>query len=208
MAVKIQRTAPPQTEPITLGDAKAHMRVQVSVEDTLIEGLIEAAREHVEEVLSRSLITQTWQLNLDDFPGTPWYGHPWAEYLNYWHNPILLPRPPLQSVTEIKYIDVDGSEKVLDPSVYRVDTASEPARVTEEESQYWPTPETVINAVTIKYVAGYGDGPDDVPRPIRQAMLLLIAHWYNHREAVNVGSSISTYPMAVDALLQPYRVML
>lgn len=214
MALTLTRTSDAGTEPVSLTEAKNHLRVDTSAEDSYINGLIMAARQHVEEITRRALITQTWEFNLDDFPLSKLVDMPWSEYLEFRNRAILLPRPPLQSVTSVQYVDSDGSTKTLDASVYRVDTKSEPARLTEAEGETWPTTDHVTNAVTITYVAGYqpddSSPPDEaanVPQPIKHATLLLIGHWYEHREQVNVGNIVTPMVEAAHALLAPYRVM-
>lgn len=189
MPFTLEQTTAPATEPITTAEAKSHLRVDISDDDTLIDNLVTAARLHVERITNRSLITQTWKYYLDGvFP-----------------NLIRLPRGPIQSVTNIKYLDIDGAEQTVSTDVYRVDTVSEPARVVEEEDEDWPDTENTINAIYITYDAGYGDNASDVPQPLRQAILLLVGNWYREREAT-VPTTLTEVPMAVNALLQPYKV--
>jgi len=207
MSIALQTITAPAQEPITLSEAKAHLRVDTGAEDSLIETLIRVARQHVEEVTSRALITQTLAYSVDDFLGSLYINHPWEEYLGYKDNSLILPRPPLQSVDNIEYVDTQGAMQTLDASIYRVDAVSEAARITEAEAETWPTTDSVTNAVTITYVAGYGDNPADVPAPLRHAMLMMIGHFYENREEAVVGTTARQLPMAVNALIAPYRVM-
>jgi uncharacterized phiE125 gp8 family phage protein len=182
-------TTAPLTEPVSLDDAKLHLRVDIDTDDTLINALIIAARQHIENVLNRSLITQTWDLWLDEFPGDDY---------------IELPKPPLSSVSSLKYYDTSDTVATWAAANYFVDTKSEPGRLCLAYGITWPT--TTLrdfNGVDITFVAGYG-AATAVPKPIKQAMLLLIGHLYEHREAVTTGQ-ITTVPMAVDALIYPYR---
>jgi uncharacterized phiE125 gp8 family phage protein len=161
-----------------------------SAEDTLLEALITTARQHVENYLRRSLITQTWELWLDDWPG---------------RDHIEIPLPPLASVSSVKYYDTDDTEATFSSDYYFVDTKSEPGRVCLNYGESWAT--TVLrdyNGVCVTFTSGYGSATD-VPKPIKQAMLLLIGHLYEHREAAT-EKSLSTAPLAVDALLYPYRI--
>jgi uncharacterized phiE125 gp8 family phage protein len=186
------RTADPAEEPVSLVEAKTHLRVDHVDEDALIGSLIVAARQHVEERSGRALTTQTWVYRADAFP--------WAA------DAIRLPRPPLRSVTSIEYVGGDGATVTWGAANYRVDHASEPARISPAHGASWPTPQEVTNAVTITYTAGYGTAVD-VPEAIRQAMLLLIGHWYANREAVVIGTITKAMEFAVDALLAPYRII-
>src|SRR5690606_20838877 len=160
MAWALVRVAPPAEEPVMLEEAKLHLRVDTTDEDTLISSLIVSAREHVEAFQLRALVTQTWRLSLDEFPAG---------------RVIRLPRPPLQSVTSITYIDPTGAQQTLDSSVYDVDADSEPGRVVLKADASWPEVADVPGAVQVEYAAGYGDAAA-VPEVVRQAMLLLIGH--------------------------------
>lgn len=186
----------PASEPVTLAEAKAHLRVEATLtdEDELITSLIQAAREQVEDLTHRQLITATWNLRLDGFPD-------WA---------ISLPRPPLQAVNSIKYYDTEGTlvETLAEDTDFLVDAASFVARIVPVPGGAWPATQDRPGAVIINYDAGYGDDAADVPAKIRQAMLLLIGHLYENREAVLVGVSADELPLAVDALLRPLAVPL
>lgn len=181
-------------EPVGLETAKLHCRVDIDDDDTLIEGLIQTAREWVEDVARRALITQSIDLVMDAFPGVSW---------------INLPRPPLQSVTHIKYTDSDGNESTFSSDSYMVDTYEEPGRIVLNDGYSWPGDTLrAANGVTIRFVAGYGDEPEDVPQKYRQAILLLVGHWYENREAVSldmVRGGAMPVPMAVKSLVMVDR---
>lgn len=185
----------PTAEPVTLAEAKAHCRVDLSDDDTLIGSLITAARTHVENTTRRALVQQTWDLYLSCL------------------NSVEIPLPPLQSVTHVKYYDSDNSQQTLSTDVYEVDTYSQPGGVALAYGETWPSTYKRLDAVNIRFVAGYQDSgaspvdlADNIPQPIKHAMLLLIGHWYENRESSIVGVSINTIPEAVDALLSPYIV--
>jgi uncharacterized phiE125 gp8 family phage protein len=162
--------------------------MSVTQEETYLTTLITVARLHVENYLQRSLISQTWELVLDAWPGES----------------ITLFRGPVQSVTSNKYYDTAYTVATLAATVYQVDTYS--GRVGLKYSQVWPsTTLRPFAAIVIELVAGYGDEASDVPEPIRQAILLLIGHLYEHREPVLVGATIAELPYSVKALLSNYR---
>lgn len=180
----------PAVEPITLSEAKAHLRVDTNAEDTLIQSLIMASRLHIEAALDLALITQTWRLHLDRWPR--------ARSLNF-------PLSPVQSLTVVKiYDDADESE-TLDNTAFILDGTANPARLVLSGRASLPIPGRVANGIEIDFVAGYGDEPSDVPQTIRQALLLLVAHWYEHREPVEIGTTTTTIPGTVSELLSPYR---
>lgn len=178
----------PAVEPISLTEAKLHLRVDISNDDSLIQALILAAREMTEDILRRALITQTWDCILDEFPDG---------------DEIVLPLPPLQSVASITYKDQDGDESTFSADDYIVNTDAEPGKVVLAYGASWPSTSLYpTGAVTVQFVAGYGDASTDVPQKYRQAMLLLIAHWYENREAIaTTGAVPKEIPLAVESLL-------
>lgn len=188
MAIKI--ITEPSVEPVTLQEAKNHLRILHDDEDTTIEAYMKATRRYVEQVLTwRALITQEIELALDSF-----------------RKEIKLPRPPLKEVENIKYTDKDGQEHTIDSDKYIVDTHSEPGRVVLAYGESWPSDILYpVNAVKIEYEAGYGDNPEDVPAELKQAILILTAHFYEQREPVVIGQSVESIPFAVEALTSPYR---
>ena len=187
--MSLSLVTPPAVEPVTLVEAKAHLRETSSDSDTYITTLITAARSYIDGkdgILNRAICTQTWELLLDEFP-----------------DEIAVPLPTLQSVESVKYLDSSGVLQTLSTDDYTVDEVSEPGRIVPVDS--WPTTGDYINAVTVRFIAGYGVAAD-VPTTIKQAMLLLIGHWYENREAVVVGQIPATLPIALDALLGPHKV--
>jgi uncharacterized phiE125 gp8 family phage protein len=173
----------PTVEPVSLSEAKLHLRVDGTDDDDLITGLIVAARENCELVTRRALVTQTRELTLNK----------WPVYRGI-HFPVL----PLQSVTAITYTPDEGEAVVIDGGDYVVDTVY--GRLVLKADAVWPTAALqVVAAIKVRYVAGYGSAVA-VPQAIKQAMLLLIGEWYEQREA---GVVRDTGPAA--ALLSPYR---
>lgn len=182
----------PTIEPMTLQEAKDHLRVDHADDDSYIEPLIKAVREAAETFTGRGFITQTWDLFIHCFPrpGTL----------------LEIPMPPLQSITSIKYIDTDGNQQTLASSVYTVDANAEMGTVTLAYNQTWPTIRAIPNAVEIRFIAGYGSNAEDMPEGIRHGMKMLLGHLYERRETTIVGVPITAVPQAYEWLLNPYTV--
>lgn len=202
----------PATEPISLAEAKAHLRVDHADDDATITLLISVTRQYVDAVsgwLGRALVTQTWDFVLDQFPlpMAPWCCYPLTAAPP---TALQVPWPPLQSVTSIKYIDVNGAQQTMPAGDYRVDAASTPGWILPVTT--WPATKAVPNAVEIRFVAGYGDDAADVPAPIRQALLLMIGAWYENREQVIAqyegNTTVLSLPLGAEQLLAPYRMIL
>jgi uncharacterized phiE125 gp8 family phage protein len=177
----------PATEPLSVAEAKKHLNVTHSDDDEYISSLITAARMHIDGkdgILGRALVTQTWELVLDTFP-----------------DDILIPLPPLQSVAFVTYVDGDGVEQTLATDQYTVDNVSEPGWIVAGPNG-WPSTGDYINAVTVRFTAGY----EVVPEPIKRALRLMIGHFYENREDVVTGVSVTKLPNASEMLLGPYRV--
>ncbi|BDU17527.1 head-tail connector protein [Lysobacter auxotrophicus] len=181
----LRRTTEPGVEPVTLAEAKLHLRVDSDAEDAKIVGLIKTARTDCEFRIGRTLITSGWTLTLDCFAQL-------AE----------LPMPPAISITSLKYTDTSGAEQTLAPSAYRVDLSSDPARV--EPVGGWPATASVQAAVRVVFTAGYGESPDAVPSAAKDWILLAVGDLYANRER---SSEKVKVPMDfADALLDPLRI--
>jgi uncharacterized phiE125 gp8 family phage protein len=166
-----------------------------SVEDDYIKSLIKAAREYCQDFQNRAYITQTWELWLDEWPGKDFF---------------KIPLPPLQDITEILYYGTDDYEYTMDDDDYFIDDKSEPGRVCLNYGKSWPgVTLRSHNGICITFEAGYGDTAVDVPEKVKQAMLLLVGHWYENREDVvltgGIGQPVKV-PRAVDDLLWLERV--
>ncbi len=173
----------PANSVVTLDDAKLHARVSGSDEDPLIQGLISAATSYTENYQWSQLITATHVMRLERF-----------------RSPIELWPNPVQSVTSVAYVDTAGATQTLvNPTNYTTDVYSKPARVIPAYSTWWPATRGYVNDVTITYQTGFGDTSPSVPATTRQAILLLVAHWFRNREAA--GISANEISFAVKALL-------
>lgn len=187
----------PAEEPVTLAEAKAHLRVDHDDEDALISSLITAARQHMDGptgILGRAIVSQSYTLTFhyDDMPSGSAC--------------VWLPLNTASSLTSIAYYDGSNSLVTLTSTVldsFDFVSASTWAYVQPKGDLVWPDVYDRADAMTITYVAGYG-AASDVPQPIKQAMLLLIGHLYENREAVT-ATELSEVPLAVRYLLTPYR---
>lgn len=170
-------TAAAGLEPVSVETAKSFLRVDGNADDTLIGLLISAARERGEEISRLAFMTQTCEMVLDAWPR---------------NNQVRLLQPPLQSVTSVSYISYDGAEAVW--TDYVVDTRGDVGTLVFRSV---PTIELrEKSAIRIEYTAGYGTTTDAVPRRIQMALLMLIAYWYENREASNVPDAIKQAFMA------------
>lgn len=154
-------------------DVLVHSRIDQHVEDAKIYEWIKAATEYAEREHDMTIMPTTLRLTLDDWPC--------ATDINRWGS-ILLPRWPVTSVSSITYIDSSGTSQTLSSSDYTVDIYSKPARITKAYGIVWPTLQSVPNAVTVQFVAGYATAAA-VPSIIKQALYLLIGHYNENREA-------------------------
>ncbi len=182
-------TAAPAAEPISLAEAKAQLRIDADDEDALLTALIVAARMFVEKTLGLALITQGWSYFLDFWPRS---------------SCVTLPILPVQAVGAVTLHDAGGGSTALEASDYAVDVLSAPARLVLKGA----SPSVVareLNAFEIAFTAGYGDAATDVPAPIRHALTLLVAHWFERREPVVLGVGAQEVPTTIAGLLLPYR---
>lgn len=187
--MKRQLVTPPAVEPLTYDELKAHLRVDTDDERSLIEALGRTARKLAERNTGRSFITQTLDLFDDVF------------------RPILyLSHGPIQSVETVEWTDESGGANVVPPAEYQVDLVSTPARLLPAPGFVWPVvdPQTV-NAVRVRVIAGWGDDGDAVPEPIQQALLLMVAGWFDNRAELTASAfTIKQMPFGAKALLGPY----
>lgn len=183
----------PATEPLSLAEVREHLRLESEEGDvSVLNALIKAARQVVEGLTERVLITQTWDWFMDAFPA----------------GDLEVPYPPLQAgaeITSIKYYDTAGVEQTWAASNYSLDTDSVPGRISRAYGVSYPSTRPMNNAVTVRFVAGYGLA-SAVPQPIKQAMLILVAHWYGQRELVSTEAGVTPteVPLMVTTLLADY----
>lgn len=184
----------PEIEPVDIATAKLHCRIDSSAEDTILAQYISAAREHCEKITGLSFITQEWDFWLATWPRS---------------DRIRLPFPPLQGLEFLKFTDLTETVSVVSPSIYVVQNGVRPAEVSLRFGQIWPpTPLSPSWPVNARFTSGFGDDADSVPIAIRQAILMLVGHWYENREGVMTGRSVTSVEvqLGIDRLLAPYRV--
>jgi uncharacterized phiE125 gp8 family phage protein len=180
----------PAVEPVSLSEAKAHCRVDSETEDTLISSLILAARLHIEQQLDLALISQSWSYYLDQWPAD---------------DHVELPLAPLMYVQSVVTYNAADEATSVDPADYSIDTASRRPRIAFNSGVGRPVPGRSVNGIEIAFTAGYGTTADDVHMPIRQALKMLIAHWYEAREPVVISQHAESVPATVASLIAPYR---
>lgn len=179
---------------LSTANAKAHLRVEHSTEDTLIAAYVASAVEHIQEQTGRQLLTATYDISFDRFPVG-------AE-------PQRLPYAPLQSVSQIVYTDTGGTAQTITSGTistdYRVTTSTEPGQISPAYGNVWPYAADVPGAVVYRIVCGYGTAAD-VPTQILHAIRLLVGHWYENREDVVVGTSTASIPRGVQSLIESVK---
>jgi uncharacterized phiE125 gp8 family phage protein len=192
----LTRQTAPAVEPVTLSEAKAHLRVDTSDDDTYIGTLITAAREWVEQYLDRTLIHTQWVLRFDKFPPSG-------------IEPVELPRPPMvtsgtATAVAVTFTSEAGTTSTYSTAEYRVDRSATPGAILPIYGTTWTPHRQDDNAISVTWWAGYGASGSSVPAAIRHAMLMLIGTWYERRAAAdNVGGG--EVPFGVKSLLDSQR---
>jgi uncharacterized phiE125 gp8 family phage protein len=181
---------PPAAEPITLAEAKAYLRVAIDDDDDVIAALVAGARVHVESQTRRALITQSWRIVRDAWPDDG--------------RLAILP-VPFVSIAAARVHHEDGTTQSIDVSAFTADTASAPAIVSFAPWSL-PLPRRAAGGVELDITAGYGDAGSAVPEALRQAIRLLVAHWYENRGLIAIGHEVAVMPVSVAALISSFRV--
>lgn len=187
---------PPTIKPVTLTEVKAALDIGYTDKDTLITGLIAAATSYLDGwtgVLGRCLCEQTWRQDFDDFRSC-----------------LRLPLFPVISITSVKYTDTSGVEQTIDAANYTLRNDELGAYVEFTRTYSFPSLNSEGSAVRVAYLAGYADvagapKTSSVPDNIKQAIFLMVRQWFDNPTNVIIGQTVEKLPMAVDALLAPYR---
>lgn len=183
--------AGPASEPVSLAEAKAFLRLDEVAEDALVTTLIAAARMHMESVTGRALIEQSWRVVLDDWPET---------------GVLALPVLPVRSITAVTAHDADGSPHALELAQFRLEPG---------EGACLSFPTAVAGApvlqqnfgIEVDVLAGYGATGTDVPAPLRQAILALVGYWFEHRDAVITAGSGALVPSGFDRQVAAFKAV-
>ena len=189
MARSYSITTPAASYPITTAEAKAHLKVDISDDDTLIDNLIKAATQSAEDYTNRCFIATTLTMVGDT-----------------WKDIYTLYKSPVSAVTKIQYYDTTNTQVVLSTSVYIVDNTSKPCRILLDEDQEFPDLADRKMAVEAIYVVGESEDGTEVSNLIKQAILLMVGHWYQNREAVVIGRIATEIPMAAKMILDQYKI--
>lgn len=170
----------PASEPITLAEAKVHLRVSNTIEDTLITALITAARQWVEGYTWRPLMTQTIDVVFDTIIDKT----------------IMINKAPIQSVTSVKYLDINGTEQTISNTLYTTDLLNSPCRIKLDTI---PNLKDTLNAFKIRVVCGYTSSAL-IPQTYKSAMFLIIGHLYENKQQAQ-SQTLSEIPFGVYTLL-------
>lgn len=179
--------AGPSVEPLTLAEAKTYLRVDHEAEDALISSLITAARATVEALTRRVLIDQSWRLVRDAWPACGLIG---------------VPVNPLRALTAAHVLDAAGAETALPLAAFTIDAARLPGLIRVERGAV-PAPTRRLAGIALDITAGHGVSADHVPSPLIEAVRVVLAHFYEHRDVAGPGAA---FPARLDALVAPFRV--
>lgn len=185
----LRRVTAPASAPITLPEVKAQLRITHNAEDAALNGMIAAAVAVVdgEGLLGRAMVTQTWAQYVSQSPG--------------W---VRLEMGPFLALTSVQYYDDDGALQDADASHFEIRLQDDFVICKPKEGREWPTADVRPDAIKITYTAGFGAAAD-VPADLKHALLLLVSHWYQNREA-STETALSEIPMGFEMLLGAHRV--
>ena len=194
------------TEPLTTAYVRDYLRVDDTIDNTIIDNLIKSARILTENYTGRTLCNKTLKLSVDfvnELDHDLWEGMRVAPDLALKQNYITLPQSPVSSITHIKYYDDSDNATTYASTKYYLDSVRVPARVVLRNGEQWPTGLRVANGIEITYVAGFGANATDVPEAMRLAVSQLVAYLYDNRGDMDAMA----VPPSVMPLLQPYRIL-
>lgn len=177
---------PPQAEPLTLAEVKAHLRLDAGEEDALFAALIRTAREHLERVTGLCLLRQTWRLYLDGWPPG---------------DVIPIGKGPVQAIETILVFDGQGRSTDITAADRLLDGEARPARLWLRDPS---APGRAMNGIEIDFIAGYGEAGTDVPDTLKRAMLMHVAQMFAFRGAVTLENQPAGVPAGYERLVSPF----
>lgn len=181
------RTIAPADAPVSLAEAKAHLRVDHDDQDDLITAQIKAATAYLDGyagILGRALVTQTWRQDFATFADR-----------------LPLPVSPVIAIVSVSYFDAGNVQQVVDPGNYALHADRRGVHVALQTGNAWPRTFGCVDAVSVTFSAGYGAAAD-VPEPIRQAILLIVQRLFDGADT-EIDAAIDR---VVHALIAPYRM--
>ncbi len=179
---------PPAGEPVSIAECRAWLRLDDPSEDALLAALITAARQHLELVLGRAFMRQTWRLVRDIWPEK---------------GMMVLPIAPVRSLLAVT-VQRAGTAEPVSTGLFQLDGQSSRPRLGFRAGSL-SNPDVAMNGITLDLEVGYGEA-GDVPAPLLQALRQLVAYWYENRALLAVNGEQAALPKAVEALIAPYRV--
>jgi uncharacterized phiE125 gp8 family phage protein len=187
--MSLRLTTPPAFEPVTLAEAKAHLRLDATAEDAYVTALITTARLQIESALSIALLHQTWSYFVDAWPQS---------------KTITLTLAPIAELVSFRTFDPNDSPTTHALGNFQLDGTASPPRLLRKMPLN-ALAMRALNGIEISFVAGFGATPTSVPAPIRHALLMLVAHWFENRELIDIEHVSTKIPDAISALLMPWR---
>ncbi len=185
--MNLMLTSPPALEPMSLAEAKLYLKLDSNDEDDLVRSLITAARLMIEAASGRLLINQTWRLLLDHWPMS---------------GAFRLPLVPVSLVSAARVFNAAGVPTAVAGNALTLETGADPPMIWIEAAI--PAPGKVRLGIEIDVIAGYGATASSVPEPFRQAILMLVARWFEHRGDI-IAQPDARLPQDVLALISPFR---
>ena len=182
---------PPAAEPITVAQAKDHLRVTIDDDDTPIGEIIEGARTRAEEYSGYSIMPQTLRLDLNCFPAAG--------------KAIEIDHGPIRSITSVGYVDVNGDSQTWDSAEYQVQLGGRPGLLKPASGLVYPSTQVdTFAAVQVTFEAGYADATK-VIKSLRRAIYFLVGHYYANTEEVVVGPRATKLPEAATDIMDSMR---
>ncbi len=182
----------PTVEPLTVSEVKRQSRVDFTDDDDILKILISAARRHVESCTRRAMTSTQYDAQASCFP---------------WEGIQTMPIAPLIAVDSVTYYDTNNTQQTLDSSSYIVDTINSPGRLQILDTSTWPSTYDRVDAVTYRFTAGYGTTANDVPQSLRHAVSMLVAYWYENREAgVQSNMVPKEVPLGFESLIDQFKL--